>query len=481
MKTVLDLFSGGGGLLSAVLHGWDVVAAVEMGKAPCAVIRQRMADGWLPSAPVHEMKVGEFVARHAWEGMADIICAGFPCQPFSAAGKRAGKDDERNGWPETAEAIRKVKPAFLMLENVAGLVSHDYFRQILAELVGLGYDLNWGVFSAADVGAPHERKRLWIWGSREPLARIPDWPLAELRDGKWILFQQALFAPERLRKIPANGRLRGNVMYTAEWPKSAPQAQAGRPWQTARVHDSKPLSLGEFRRNSPPLMAEVVNWSSVSASMWNDGESPAQFMERRKVSKAGIPLAVQVRQWATVTASDYRGRGPNSQQQGIQEQVRQWATVTGNGNSNRKEYVGKSGDGLATQVKNWATVTSTSNASRKAPILGTRTADDPQVNLVDQAKFWEEVKKLGSLNPLWVEPFMGWPLGWTLAEPLARLEWPARDLGEFVLGQGYQQRDWEPPRLEKGVAGRQARIVMLGNGQVPMTAVLAWEVLSEEL
>jgi DNA (cytosine-5)-methyltransferase 1 len=94
--------------------------------------------------------------------MADVITAGFPCQPFSCAGKRQGEDDDRNMWPETLRCIRTVRPRFCFLENVPGLISCGYLATVLGDLAESGYDSRWRVLSAAEVGAPHKRDRLWI-------------------------------------------------------------------------------------------------------------------------------------------------------------------------------------------------------------------------------------------------------------------------------------------------------------------------------
>lgn len=93
-----------------------------------------------------------------------MVCAGFPCQPFSVAGKQRAGFDPKNQWPATIDIIRVVRPRYVFLENVTGLLagSHGYFGHILGELAASGYDAQWEVLSAADCGAPHRRDRLWI-------------------------------------------------------------------------------------------------------------------------------------------------------------------------------------------------------------------------------------------------------------------------------------------------------------------------------
>ena len=161
----LSLFSGaGGGLLGTKLLGWRHVGYVEYERYCQQVIAQRIKDGILSEAPIFG-DVCEFVqsgAAKKYKGFVDVVTAGFPCQPFSVAGKRKGKEDERNMWPSTIQIIRDVQPRYALLENVPGLLNSGYFQEILGSLAQAGYDAKWIVLGADDVGAPHRRKRLWI-------------------------------------------------------------------------------------------------------------------------------------------------------------------------------------------------------------------------------------------------------------------------------------------------------------------------------
>jgi DNA (cytosine-5)-methyltransferase 1 len=94
----------------------------------------------------------------------DILCGGYPCQPFSTAGKRKGFEDERNLWPYFNRAIRILRPRFIVLGNVAAHLSLGFGR-VLGDLAETGYDAQWGVFRASDVGAPHRRERIFILAS----------------------------------------------------------------------------------------------------------------------------------------------------------------------------------------------------------------------------------------------------------------------------------------------------------------------------
>jgi DNA (cytosine-5)-methyltransferase 1 len=91
----------------------------------------------------------------------DILTAGYPCQPFSAAGHRKGVEDERHIWPYILEGIGILRPKWIVLENVRGHLSLG-FKEVLKDLASIGYDARWRIVRASDVGAPHQRARLFI-------------------------------------------------------------------------------------------------------------------------------------------------------------------------------------------------------------------------------------------------------------------------------------------------------------------------------
>ena len=172
----LSLFSGaGGGVLGTQLLGWETIGYVEYNEYCQRVIAQRIEDEWLDEAPIFS-DINTFISEgyaDAYKGMVGVVSAGFPCQPFSVAGKRGAEEDPRNCWPQTINIIRRVRPRYCLLENVGGLLSrkHRYFETILKDLAESGYDARWKVIAAAEVGAAHKRDRLWVVahtnGSRE--------------------------------------------------------------------------------------------------------------------------------------------------------------------------------------------------------------------------------------------------------------------------------------------------------------------------
>ena len=171
-----SLFSGIGGLELGLEHatGAHTVWQVERD----AFCRSVLARHW-PGAE----RFDDVCCVGADLAPVDIICGGFPCQPASVAGKRKGMADGRWLWPEFARVVRVVGPRFVMLENVAGLLSLDGGRawgSVLGDLAALGFDATWDVFRASDVGAPHRRERLFCLAYRnglrepQPQGRIGD-------------------------------------------------------------------------------------------------------------------------------------------------------------------------------------------------------------------------------------------------------------------------------------------------------------------
>ena len=164
----LSLFSGSGGGVLATTHllNWRTVGYVEFNPYCQKVLAQRIEDGLLDEAPIFG-DIRAFLTEgyaDAYKGMVTVISAGFPCQPFSVAGRQKAEDDPRNMWPATLDVIRRVEPRYCFLENVPGLLSrkHRYFETILKDLAESGYNAKWKVISAAEVGAPHKRDRLFI-------------------------------------------------------------------------------------------------------------------------------------------------------------------------------------------------------------------------------------------------------------------------------------------------------------------------------
>jgi len=149
--------------------GYHTRAFVEWEDWPRTVLIAAQGAGYFAPAPIWD-DLRSFDAR-PFLGAFDIVLAGYPCQPFSAAGKRGGADDPRHLWPDVARAIGECAPEWVFLENVSGHVSLG-LETVLRELWDMGYTPAAGLFSAAEVGAPHQRLRIFILAhTDEPASR----------------------------------------------------------------------------------------------------------------------------------------------------------------------------------------------------------------------------------------------------------------------------------------------------------------------
>ena len=159
----LALFAGaGGGILGGKLLGWRTVCAVEWEPYPASVLCARQNDGLLPPFPIWD-DVQTFDGR-PWRGIVDVVSGGFPCQDISAAGKGDGLDGERSGmWKDMARVVGEVRPRYVFVENSPMLTTRGGTR-VVGDLAAMGYDCRWTVMGAADVGANHQRDRMWILG-----------------------------------------------------------------------------------------------------------------------------------------------------------------------------------------------------------------------------------------------------------------------------------------------------------------------------
>jgi DNA (cytosine-5)-methyltransferase 1 len=150
-----SLFSGTGALDLAAEEVFGAVPAwfCEYEDAPSRILAHHWPD---------VRNYGDVTAID-WNAVApvDLITAGYPCQPFSLAGSRKGQDDVRHLWPYVAEAIRHLRPRYVLLENVRGHLSLG-FGDVLGDLAVLGYDAQWSVVRASAAGAPHRRERVFI-------------------------------------------------------------------------------------------------------------------------------------------------------------------------------------------------------------------------------------------------------------------------------------------------------------------------------
>jgi len=155
----IGLFEGIGGFsLAARWAGWETVAWCEWNEFGQKVLRHHFpeAEGF---GDITKTDFTKYANR------IDILTGGFPCQPYSLAGKRKGKEDERHLWPEMLRAIREIQPPWVVGENVFGLINWNggmVFNEVQADLETEGYEVWAYVLPACAINAPHRRERVWF-------------------------------------------------------------------------------------------------------------------------------------------------------------------------------------------------------------------------------------------------------------------------------------------------------------------------------
>jgi DNA (cytosine-5)-methyltransferase 1 len=168
-QNIISFCTGYGGLELGIRRaGVDVrtIVNVEIEAFCCANILAKTEEGRMDNAPIWtDLKT--FPASE-FRGKISGLCGGYPCQPFSSAGKRQGEKDPRHLWPYILKHVRAIRPVWCFFENVAGHTTMGLWR-VLSDLEEEGYRCAWGIFSAEEVGAPHQRKRVFILGNSTSL------------------------------------------------------------------------------------------------------------------------------------------------------------------------------------------------------------------------------------------------------------------------------------------------------------------------
>jgi len=192
--THLSLCTGYEGIglgLRRVLPNVREIAYVEIEAFAIANLANKIEKGWLDEAPIYT-NLKTFPYRK-FRGRVDILSGGFPCQGFSHAGNKKGVDDPRHLFPFIAKGITECRPRIVFLENVEGIISskthegESVLQYVLRTLEEMGYRAEAGVFSASEVGAPHQRKRVFILGiSNSEIERCRGWESGDDCDREWV-------------------------------------------------------------------------------------------------------------------------------------------------------------------------------------------------------------------------------------------------------------------------------------------------------
>ena len=181
MLTHASLFSGIGGFdLAAEWAGWENIFHCEWNP-----FGQKVLAHHFPNSKSYNDITKTNFSIHA--GTVDVLTGGFPCQPYSQAGKRLGKEDERHLWPEMLRAIREIKPSWVVGENVLGIVNWNggmVFEEVQLELENEGYEVQSYILPAASVNAPHQRYRTWFVAYSNNKGRCSEFGNVSKENGK---------------------------------------------------------------------------------------------------------------------------------------------------------------------------------------------------------------------------------------------------------------------------------------------------------
>ena len=161
MKYYLDLFSGIGGFALGAYWSeiqFDKQYFSEIDKYAIQTYQKRFPDA-IPLGDIKNVDYGK-LPNGEW-----FVTGGFPCQPHSIAGEKKGHEDQRDLWPECKRMLCELRPKIALFENVPGIFTSnkgEFFNRVLSEIYTSGYDAEWQVISARDIGAHHRRERVWI-------------------------------------------------------------------------------------------------------------------------------------------------------------------------------------------------------------------------------------------------------------------------------------------------------------------------------
>ncbi len=264
--THIGLCAGYGGIelgLHRAVRGMRTVALCEIEAFAISNLVAKMESGLMDPAPIWpDLKTFPW---SAFRDRVDILTGGYPCQPFSAAGQRKGKQDPRHLWPFIADGIRLLRPKLCFFENVEGHISLG-LSDVIEDLAGMGYRTTWGIFSAAECGAPHQRKRVFIL-AHKLVTGLPG-----------LLHDTATQGWQDAGRSSA-----GCSQPTAEaWPSRPGEQQYG--WEPPRVvADAGSVTRGKTRRQFQSNIMEEEGWNSKTTK-FGTGSADSETMADAKKS-----------------------------------------------------------------------------------------------------------------------------------------------------------------------------------------------------
>jgi DNA (cytosine-5)-methyltransferase 1 len=287
--TGIALCAGVGGLelgLHIAEPGYRTVCYVEREAFPASVLVARMADAALDQAPIWS-DVTTFDGR-PWRGKVHILTGGYPCQPFSFAGRRLGEDDPRHLWPHIRRIIGELDPEWCFFENVEGHMSLGA-DTVFRELQDLGFTVKAGLFSALETGASHIRRRLFIVAHAD---KVPLLQQDRADAGRRLLQAEGRSEPDRLAIGPGEG--------------GAPLDTHLAPDESLRGTADEAFQLPVY----PPPPSHFERWAAIldqrpdlQPELFGLGDGMADRVDRSDAAGNGVVSLAAAYAWRTLKAA----------------------------------------------------------------------------------------------------------------------------------------------------------------------------------
>lgn len=244
--THASLFSGIGGFdLAAEWAGWTNAFNCEIDPFCQKILKYHFPD----AKQYRDIKTTDFAV---WRGRIDVLTGGFPCQPFSLAGKRKGTEDERHLWPEMFSAIQQIRPRWIVGENVFGIVNWSggmVFEQVCSDLEAEGYEIQPFILPACAVGAPHRRDRCWF------VAHRADARIETMQEGQNGIHAAGIVADAtRIGRTTRSGETDGRNERAQE--RQSIQCTTDRPFSSGVASDTNRDRCRKFQSPGQPSYAQ---------------------------------------------------------------------------------------------------------------------------------------------------------------------------------------------------------------------------------
>jgi len=266
--TVGSLFSGIGGIdLGLERAGMTVKWQSEIDPYACEVLKKHWPD--IPN--LGDIKTVDWSTVEP----VDLIAGGYPCQPFSTAGKRQGENDLRHLWPYFRDAISAIRPRFALLENVRGHLTMGG-TTVIGDLTQIGYDCEWQVVSAASVGAPHRRDRIII-------VAYPQGECGDVVND----YSGSSMGPKTMQQSRNDSRPK-NVADTYNAGNRTPQLETVKDWQ--KIEQRRQI----FSFAEPGRFCGIPNWWEVEPNMGRMANGvPSRVDRLRGLGNAVVPQVAE--------------------------------------------------------------------------------------------------------------------------------------------------------------------------------------------